>query len=296
MPDFVIPLPPAFRRSEVLAFHSRDPLQLAERLDGEVLRKGLLLGGRAVVLTVALGEDEARCGIECDGAGEVPDQAMLTDMVERMLGLHLDPAPFEACFHADPLLGPLIAQQSGLRIPQAATAFEALTWAITGQQINLAFAITLRCRLIERAGHRHSGGLWCYPQAEQLAGLTPDDLGGLKFTRAKSETLVRVAQQVASGALNLDALAGQEPSEAEHSLTAVKGIGPWTAHYTLLRGLGMADCSLHGDVAVRNALTTQTGRAERVGQGEAAQLLGRYAPFRSLAAAHLWASLSMAGA
>jgi len=296
VPDFVVPLPPAFRRGEVLAFHGRDPLQLAEQLDGGLLKKGLLLDGQAGVLTIELGEEAALCRFDADGNGEGPDETRLTDIVERMLGLHLEPIQFEARFRGDPLLGPLIARQSGLRIPQAATAFEALTWAITGQQINLAFAITLRRRLIERVGRRHSSGLWCYPQAEQLAGLTPDELGELKFTRAKSETLVRVAQQVVAGELDLDALTGCDPVTAEKLLTAVKGIGPWTAHYTLLRGLGMADCSLHGDVAVRNALTTLTGSEEKLTATSAERMLGRYAPFRSLAAAHLWASLSKSGA
>ncbi|MDN0074248.1 AlkA N-terminal domain-containing protein [Crenobacter sp. SG2303] len=292
MPDFVVPLPPAFRRSEVLAFHGRDPLQLAERVDGGRLRKGLLLDGQAGVLTIELGEEVALCRFDGDGRGEGADVARLTGIVERMLGLHLEPRQFETRFCDDSLLGSLIARQPGLRIPQAATAFEALTWAITGQQINLAFAITLRRRLIERAGRRHSSGLWCYPQAEQLADLTPEELGELKFTRAKSETLVRVARQVAAGELDLEALAGCDPMTAERQLTAVKGIGPWTAHYTLLRGLGMADCSLHGDVAVRNALTTLTGSEGKLTVTDAERVLGRYAPFRSLAAAHLWASLS----
>jgi DNA-3-methyladenine glycosylase II len=291
--EFVVPLPPSFRADEVRAFHGRDPEQLAERWDGATLSKGLMLGGRTGVLTVTLDGDVARGRF--DGEGAVTE-ARLVDMVVRMLGLHLESAPFEARFRDDAVLGPLIARQTGLRIPQAATAFEALTWAITGQQINLALAITLRGRLIELVGRPHGKGLWCYPDARQLAVVDPEELGRRKFTRAKSETLVRVARLVADGELDLEALAALPAEEAERRLTALKGIGPWTAHYTLLRGLGMADCSLQGDVAVRNALTAQAGLAKRLSIPAAAALLQNYAPYRSLAAAHLWASLQKAAA
>jgi DNA-3-methyladenine glycosylase II len=78
----------------------------------------------------------------------------------------------------------------------------------------------------------------------------------------------------------------------QNALLNVKGIGPWTAHYTLMRGFGVADCSLHGDVAVRKALAKRRGVDETAPTiKEAEAILATYAPYRSLVAAHLWASL-----
>ena len=74
-------------------------------------------------------------------------------------------------------------------------------------------------------------------------------------------------------------------------LSAIKGIGPWTVHYALLRGFGWLDGSLHGDVAVRNALARLLD-VPSVSQREAEQWLGAFSPWRALVAAHLWASLS----
>jgi DNA-3-methyladenine glycosylase II len=75
------------------------------------------------------------------------------------------------------------------------------------------------------------------------------------------------------------------------ALLAIKGIGPWTVNYTLLRGYGDADCSLHGDVAIRLALQRLQGAPDKPDIASAEALLERYRPHRSMAAAHLWASL-----
>ncbi|MEG2964454.1 MAG: DNA-3-methyladenine glycosylase 2, partial [Janthinobacterium sp.] len=74
-------------------------------------------------------------------------------------------------------------------------------------------------------------------------------------------------------------------------LLAVKGIGPWTVNYALLRGYGYADCSLHGDVAIRAALQKLLGEESKPDMARTEQWLRQYAPHRTMAAAHLWASL-----
>jgi DNA-3-methyladenine glycosylase II len=167
--------------------------------------------------------------------------------------------------------------------------FEALTWAIIGQQINLPFAISLRRTFIGLAGRAHSSGLWCYPEAADVARLDIEQLTSRKFSGAKAETLLRFARLVADGTLPLDRT--DEPAGVSERLLAVKGIGPWTVNYALLRGWGYADCSLHGDVAVRNAIGRLTG-GERPGMREAEVFLEAYRPHRTMAAAYLWASLN----
>jgi DNA-3-methyladenine glycosylase II len=188
------------------------------------------------------------------------------------------------------VFGPLVARQPGLRIVQSATVFEALTWAIIGQQINLPFAISLRRTFIEQAGRPHSDGLWCYPEALDVARLDVEALTSRKFSRAKAETLLRVARMAAEGELQL--AQDDDPARAASVLLAIKGIGPWTVNYTLLRGYGYADCSLEGDVAVRGALGRLLGEAEKPDQGRTQAWLAQYRPNRTMAAAYLWASLS----
>jgi DNA-3-methyladenine glycosylase II len=282
-----IDLPAGYRHQDALAFHGRDAAGVAERVDGASIRKGVLLEGVPVQLGIVLDADRARCSIDAAVASVLPRaRAALVDM----LGLRIDPAPFEHAVRDDPLFGPVTRRTPGLRVIQSATVFEALTWAIIGQQINLSFAIALRRSFIQQAGRVHPGGLWCYPEASDVARLDPGQLTSRKFSRAKADTLLRLARLVADGALSLER--EDDPAATGARLLAVKGIGPWTVNYTLLRGYGAPDCSLHGDVAVRSAIGRLLGADARPDMAQAEAFLAAYRPHRTMAAAYLWASLN----
>lgn len=284
-----IDLPPGYRTADVLAFHGRDAEGVAEQVDENGLRKAVLLDGVPTLFEITFDARGAGCRIVSDTAA-LPDDARIRDVLRNILGLRIDPAAFAALARDDAWLGPVIARQPGLRIVQSATVFEALTWAIIGQQINLTFAIALRRTLVLQAGRRHASGLWCYPEGRDVARLDIEELTSRKFSHAKADTILRVARMVEDGALSLDR--ARDPDVVGQELLAIKGVGPWTVNYVLLRGYGYPDCSLHGDVAVRAALQRVTGSAERPTLVQAQRLLERYAPHRTMAAAYLWASLA----
>ena len=290
---WTLPLPAGYRRDDVIAFHSRDTQAVAEQLTPTGLRKGILLQGVPVVLDVAFTDDAAICQAEIDdNDNTVADlRAPLHGALLNILGLRIDPQPFAQLAASDPLLAPLIRVNPGLRIVQSASPFEALTWAIIGQQINLSFAIALRRTFILQAGRRHGSGLWCYPEARDVARLSVEDLTSRKFSRAKADTVLRLASLVDEGALSLELPPSGEVAAMSQALLAVKGIGPWTVNYALLRGYGYADCSLHGDVAIRAALQKLLGEESKPDMARTEQWLRQYAPHRTMAAAHLWASL-----
>jgi len=294
-----IPLPPGYRSADVLAFHGRDAEGVAEQVTPERIRKGVMVDGVPVLLELAFEHASAtglapcpaaaHCTVLADAPLSPQASAMIDEALLNILALRIDPAPFLAAVANDALMGPLTRRQPGLRIVQSATVFEALTWAIIGQQINLPFAIALRRTFILQAGRRHSSGIWCYPEAADVARLSPDDLTSRKFSRAKAETLLRLANLVASGALEL--ARADDADTVAAALLAVKGIGPWTVNYALLRGYGYADCSLHGDVAIRAAFQHLLGEEAKPDMARTEALLAHYRPYRTMAAAHLWASL-----
>jgi DNA-3-methyladenine glycosylase II len=283
---FSVALPAGYVGTHALAFHGRDADGPAERVDGMRIRKGVLLDGAPTLFDLVLHPDHAECTV--DGA---PAQR-ISAVLDNLLGLRIDPAPFAARVVHDALFAPLVKRHPGLRVIQSATVFEALTWAIIGQQINLAFAIALRRSFIELAGRPHASGIGCYPEAADVARLDIEQLTNRKFSRAKAETLLRVAHMVADGLLDLEGLLATHGADgaADH-LLAIKGIGPWTVNYVLLRGYGYPDCSLHGDVAVRNALGRLLGNAVKPDLREAEAFLAAYRPQRTMAAAYCWASL-----
>lgn len=287
--DCSLALPADFRLAEFLGFHGRDPQALAERVTAAGLDKGILWRGLPACLSIRFVPGRTQASLAVDGV-VVADPAALQALVEHMLGLTQPVAEFEEAHAGHPLLGLLIAANRGLRVPQSASPFEALSWAISGQQISLPVAISLRRKLIQLAGRRHSSGLLCYPDAAAVAALDENALGLAGFSRAKTQTLLLLAREIVAGRLPLDEWLEHEPAEAiGERLLALKGIGPWTVGYALLRGFARLDGSLHGDAAVRRQLQRLLGAQEKLGQPFVRDWLLPFAPWRALVAAHLWA-------
>jgi len=290
-----IALPPGFRTEDILQFHRRDPQAFAERVAPGRLQKGLVINGEAACLSLSFHPAHVDAELAIDGPSTAASEKALTLLVCRMLGLTQRIEVFEQDYRQHPQLGPLIARQSGLRVPLAATPFEALTWAITGQQISVGAAVSMRRKLIKAAGQIHSSGLACHPDAAQLAQLTEADLRAAGFSANKAQTLITVSASVLSGALPLDAWQENLPVDTlRERLLDIRGIGPWTVNYTLLRGFGWLDGSLHGDVAVRRGMQILLDRPDKISEKAAQQWLAEFSPWRALLAAHLWAMKSLA--
>ncbi|HEV8581607.1 MAG TPA: Ada metal-binding domain-containing protein [Thermoanaerobaculia bacterium] len=293
---FLLQLPRGYRAGDPLSYHGRDPEGPAERIrDGQAILKPVRLpGAPAAVLEIAFEPEGAWCQVHgLDRPGRDVMAAAHATAV-RLLGIGSDTAGLEGRAGRDPLVARLVEGRRGLRVPLAATPFEALTWAIVGQQINVRFAVSLRRALVELAGRAvpGGGGLLVHPTPEAVAALEPAELTKLRFSRSKAEYLVGMARRVADGSLPLDALGQGSAQAAEAALKAVRGLGPWTARYTLLRGFGFADCAPVGDSGLGTGLQRFLGLAERPDAKETDRLMAAFAPHRSLATCHLWASLN----
>jgi AraC family transcriptional regulator of adaptative response / DNA-3-methyladenine glycosylase II len=287
---FELELPPRYRAEAVLAFHGRDPAGLCERVDaGRRIFKALSTLDGGVVLEIELGPRRAQCRAHAVRALSPGVRGELHECALRLLGLTLDVPAFETQVRSDAAFARLLAKRRGLRLPLMASAFEGLCWAIIGQQINLAFATSLRHTLIELCGTRVDGMI-AHPTPAQLAALESDALTSRRYSRAKARYLLGVATAVADGRLALDALAAGSAVAAEQTLTSLHGVGTWTARYTLMRGMGFADCAPIGDVALAAALQRWRGLDARPGPDVVESLLAPYSPYRSLATCHLWAS------
>lgn len=295
-----IPLPRNFRVADFLAFHQRDVQMLAEVVSENQLQKGVVWQSMPSCITFVFAKKQVDVRLHIDSARKKLDieksKNHLQQHAQHMLGLNQTVGDFEKFVAEHPQLNSLITRQSGLRVPQAATTFEALTWAIIGQQISVSAAVSVRRKLILHAGLQHSSGIWCYPSAAQIAVLAEDDLRPLGFSQTKARTIVELGKNILNGLLPLDQwlndywqgnkLAAQDIYNA---LIQVRGIGPWTVNYTLLRGFGWLDGSLHGDVAVRRNLQRLLNTAEKPDETVTKDWLAGFAPWRALVAAHLWA-------
>jgi AraC family transcriptional regulator, regulatory protein of adaptative response / DNA-3-methyladenine glycosylase II len=287
---FMLHLPAGYRAQEVLAYHARDPASPCERVDGTRLLKALTLEETAVVLEISLEREAAWCRIHARNELDRTSAALAHSAALRMLGLTHDVAAFETRAARHPRMAALLARRRGLRLPLTPSGFEGLSWAIIGQQINVSFASTLRRELLELAGER-IGDMCAHPTAAQVAALDVRDLRKRRFSRSKAEYLIGAAQAIVARALDPDTMVEGSAVAAEHNLTKVRGIGTWTARYMLMRGAGFADCAPVGDVALAAALQKLNACAARPEPKEVEALMLPFAPHRSLATCHLWASL-----
>jgi AraC family transcriptional regulator of adaptative response / DNA-3-methyladenine glycosylase II len=279
---FTLRLPAHYRSQEVLDFYGRDPQSASESVSAHGLSKALLIDDKPALVEIAFERNTAVCRVDSN-----PWESHRG--IVRMLGLGADASSFERQFAADPLLGRLLQRQGGLHIPLTPHPWEALAWAIMGQQISLKAAVALRRELISAFGLPHSSGLRAHPSAEAVAALTVETLRTLKFSRSKAEYLIAAARAVASGELPIATLRDLSARHAARLLSNIRGIGPWTVQYAFLRGLGFADCLPSGDAGLAQGLGRLSG--QRPAEPEIRETMARFTPWRSLATYHVWASL-----
>lgn len=302
--EYSLNLPTDYLPWVALRVWGRDAESLTERVDGHTITKAITVREAAstdtvipVRLTLTLNPGGARCRVESDHALNTPAMHQVHAAALRILGLAnastSTPAAFEQ-FVAGSETPRLIEGRQGLRIPQTADLFEGITWAIVGQQINLAFAYKLRRVLItlcDQAAPTHFRvhGLIAQPTPHAVAQLDYADLTQHQFSRRKAEYLIDTARLLASGALQIDPL--ESATQIGSQLMAVRGLGRWSVNYILMRSLGFADCVPVGDTGITTALQRFFELPERPDAEATIRLMHAFAPYRSFASYHLWMTL-----
>ncbi|PTY37711.1 hypothetical protein BGP77_14595 [Saccharospirillum sp. MSK14-1] len=285
-------LPDNFRRDDFIAFHSRDSHSVAERCDEQSVTKAVMHQHQP--MTLGFHFDQSSLRVQCEG--ENAADFALQSVAETLLGLDQGTAEFEAQFSQHPEVGALLQQRPGLRVPQSATPFEALLWAIIGQQISVIVAINIRRRLIQAANQAAPNNLLAFPDVETVMALSDERLRETGLSRAKLMAVRALCDGIASGELPLDDWLHKPEAELIYQrLLALKGIGPWTVNYALLRGFNSLDGSLHGDVAVRKNLGELLALNSTPDAKFTEHWLAQFSPWRALMAAHLWARANAAG-
>lgn len=165
------------------------------------------------------------------------------------------PGALAVLLTTDAVIAQLEARYRGVRPVLQDDLFTALLRSISAQQVNLKWAATTRRRLAETYGRRVRLGVHevMRLQAASLATLSPSDLRALQFTTRKAEYMISLARAVAHGDLDLEALREASDQEVISRLTAIRGLGRWTAEWFLARALGRP-CVAAGDLGVRKAI------------------------------------------
>jgi len=217
-------------------------------------------------------------------------------LVEESLGTRVAVAPFYKKLARDPIVGDALRAFRGLRAAGWADPWEALVTTVLSQQVNLKFAYDIRRELTLAFGRRarfDGETYFGFPAPERIAKEGARKLLKFRLSRAKAGTIARLARAFATGALSRDALDPLSDDDALAKLTAVKGVGRWTAEITLLRCLGRVDAFPAGDLGVVKYLAQGLlKREERATEKEMRRFAEAWRPYRGLALVYAYAELS----
>jgi 3-methyladenine DNA glycosylase/8-oxoguanine DNA glycosylase len=204
----------------------------------------------------------------------------------RLFDLDSDPLVIGRQLAADKLLAKLVRKDVAVRLPGCWDPFEMSVRAILGQQISVAGATTICGRLIEKWGEKNREGkhpAWTFPDPARLARV---DVAKIGMPATRAQTVRTFSRAVARGEVRLDGSVGLEQLILE--LTALPGIGDWTANYIAMRACGEPDAFPAGDLGVRKALSSGD---RLISEREVLQIAEQWKPWRAYAAILLWKNL-----
>ena len=292
-----IALPADYQVVDFLNFHQRDSQQLAERVSADSLEKGFMWGNSPACLTIRFTAEHAHAELHIDTSNLSTTDPLdnWPAWLEYFLGVKQPSAAFFQQHQYHPELGALLGKQPGLRVAQTSSPFEAISWAIIGQQISVAAALNIRRRFIELTGVQHLSGIWCYPNAQRVADVSLEQLRSVGLSLNKARAIAQISELLSTQALKFpNQVNASNIEQLRSKLLAIPGIGPWTVNYTLMRGFAWLDGSLHGDAAVRRYLQVLLNK-QQLSAKQTEQWLEQFSPWRALVAAHLWQSQGFSG-
>jgi DNA-3-methyladenine glycosylase II len=180
----------------------------------------------------------------------------------------------------DPRLAPVLEKAGMPALRRREAGYAGLAHIVCGQQLSTASATAIRARLFAAFDPFHHDAI-------RLA--RADKLARLGLSRPKIKTLKAIGAAIATGRIDLDAVAAMDADEAHAALTALHGIGPWTADIYLLFCLGNADAWPAGDLALQEAARIALALRRRPDAKAMVRLAEPWRPWRGVAAHLLWA-------
>jgi DNA-3-methyladenine glycosylase II len=288
----IVPVPP-FRLDLTAWALRRRAVNTIDCWDGETFRRALMIDDQIVEATVRQDGQPDRARLQVNLAGlklTERTQRVARSLLERMLGLRRDLAPFYKLAERDPRLATLVGEFRGLKPPRFPTVFEAAVNGIACQQLSLLVGILLLSRLTHKYGRTMGGpndALHAFPGPADLASVRSQSLNALGFSGRKAHFLLTLSSAIRDRRLDLEQLARLDDEAAVDLLQGLSGVGRWTAEYVLLRGLGRLDIYPGDDVGARNNLARFLGRRKPLDYEGVRRAVSGWQPYAGFIYFHL---------
>ncbi len=254
--------------------------------------KAIRLNGSTIVFK--LSHEKKGLVVEILGTSTKESAKQIEKYVRQWLDLDTDLKPFYRLARKDEILKPLVKSYFGYRIIGQPDLFESLVWAVLGQQINLAFAYTLKGRFVTSFGERvNVDGVdhHLFPEPATVQALHPDQLLALQFSRQKAAYTINIAKAFHAGELSTELLRPIPFEAAKERLRQIKGVGNWTANYALMRTFQYPDAFPLEDAGLHNAIKNQLGLKSKPSLDKVKRLFKKYKGWEAYATLYLWKSL-----
>jgi len=286
-----------FSLKACLAYLNRSSLECLHQVKEDTVLKLLQIQGTDYLIELSSGNNgniKVTSVMNKPMSGAVMEQIKL--YIRSWFDLDRNIKPWQSLVEQDSLLSKMPTALYGLRLIGIPDLFEAMCWAIAGQQVNLAFAYRLKARLVEHYGKRtvwDGDVYYSFPSPSDLSAIDPAELQMLQFTKAKARTIIQIAQQMDNGLLTKERLLQLNSfSEAERQLVQIKGIGAWTANYVKMRCLRDPSAFPIADVGLQNAVKVLLCMSAKPTQAHLRQLFEPYKGWEAYATFYLWNSLA----
>ncbi|MCH8350556.1 MAG: DNA-3-methyladenine glycosylase 2 family protein [Chloroflexi bacterium] len=268
-----------------------------DSLTDGVYRRLLDLDGTLVLASVrSVGTIESpELAVELRGEGLTSSQVgQASERVAWLLGAQQDLAPFYSMAEKDSTMLAMTQRFHGLHLPHTASVFEALVLAILGQQIATNVARIIRTLLIETYGPSQTfdGDVYySFPRPETLGAVPVEELRGKKLSQRKAEYVQGIALAALDDPTGLEGLHQLTDQEVVQSVTALRGVGNWTAQWLLIRALGREDALPLGDLALRRAVSRFYFGDVQLDDKQVEEFSRRWSPFRTYATVYMFTAM-----
>ncbi|WP_336634599.1 DNA-3-methyladenine glycosylase [Lysinibacillus fusiformis] len=288
-----ITLPEHFNMIANLGYLSREKNECMYEIENDSITKVISIGGIRSLVQINVINNKQMIVQFLNESSPIErwQREEIVKFIDEWFDLNNDLTPFYELAKEDSLLEGPARSFYGLRVIGIPDLFEALCWGVLGQQINLAFAYTLKRKFVEKFGdfiEWNGKKYWVFPSYERIAQLTPSDLADIKMTVKKSEYIVGIAKLMASGELSKEKLMKMDFKDAEKSLIKIRGVGPWTANYVLMRCLRFQTAFPIDDVGLINSIKLLQNMNRKPTKDEISELSLPWKNWESYATFYLW--------
>ena len=290
---FFLKTSPPFRLDLTVWVLRRRARNTVDQWDGHSYYRMLAIGETPVKLVVSQNAD-GDPGLLVNLYSEInltaEQQVEAQGLVSRMLGLSIDVSPFYALATITPSISVLAAQFYGVRPPRFPTVFETLVNAIACQQVSLDVGILILGRFATSFGMTFMDSRsepHAFPRPDDLVDIPEAAFRELGLSHQKTRAIKGLALGIMNGDIDFTQLESADNEKAAVYMRAIRGIGRWSAEYTLLRGLGRLDAFPGDDIGGQNNIQKLLRLDDRPDYGQLKILTSAWHPYAGFIYFHL---------